>query len=539
MLKRPYLWLTLAVLIVYGQVLGSGFTNLDDYALLVQNSQTFQNPENLLGVFTKDYVSPITGGQYYRPLFAASLIANGAMGGSRAFLFHLTDLLLHLGVVLLLYKFLLAVSGRAHAAFFGALVFAVHPLLAQTVAWIPARNDSLMVLFFLWYLLVYEKSYWQAALAMALALMSKETALLIPIITVLHTALISRDEKKYHRLLWFLPLWASLTALWFLGRGSALSGAAALSLPTMISSVYHSFAAILQYLGKIIFPFDLSTYPVMADLKLVYGFAAILVLAAGFLVSRQKRNRVIIFGAAWFLFFLGFSLIRVTELPYLEVLEHRAYLPMIGILLIILEFDFFQKDWRLSRPRMATVAVLVLGLGLLNVAHARAFRGGLAYWRQAVRTSPSSPFSHKQLGAMLHAAGNNAEAEREYKIAIAQGPEKTLVYNNAGLLYATMGRAREAEIMYRLEIASNPEYHLAHMNLGNLYWEQNKTPEAVREWQEALRLNPNFFPVYRNLAIYYYETDQWEQGIALLRELQSRGGKIDPDLQEVYAPYLK
>src|SRR3989344_6503503 len=194
MLKRPYLWLTLAVLIVYGQVLGSGFTNLDDYALLVQNSQTFQNPENLLGVFTKDYVSPITGGQYYRPLFAASLIANGAMGGSRAFLFHLTDLLLHLGVVLLLYKFLLAVSGRAHAAFFGALVFAVHPLLVQTVAWIPARNDSLMVLFILWYLLAYEKNYWRASLAMALALMSKETAPLIPIITLLHTALISRDE---------------------------------------------------------------------------------------------------------------------------------------------------------------------------------------------------------------------------------------------------------------------------------------------------------------------------------------------------------
>ncbi|MBI4050333.1 MAG: tetratricopeptide repeat protein [Candidatus Doudnabacteria bacterium] len=545
-MKKPYLWITLAVLAVYGQALFFKFTYLDDYTLLVQNAESFTRFANLFRIFTTDFLSPVTGGQYYRPLFAASLILNGALGGGSPFLFHLTDILLHLGVSLLLYRFLLNFTSEPRALF-GGLVFAVHPLLVQTVAWIPGRTDSLAVLFILWYIIAFDRAlklpserrhYLYAALAMAGALLSKETALLLPLISLLYAALISESEKKHKTLLRFVPIWIGLLALWFAGRSLLLETAAGWQIETIFSSMYLSAAAVVQYFGKMLLPFNLSTYPVMPDLRLTFGFLALAVVALGLLASKYKRYRVVIFGAAWFSIFLLVSLIRVKILPYDEVLEHRAYLALPGLLIIILEFDFFQKDWRLGAPRLAVAAGVLGLLAIINIAHAANFRNGLAYWKKAVATSPGSPFSHKQFGALLNASGDYQSAEEEYKKVITLNPEKTLVYNNLGFLYATLGRAKEAETMYRFEIAVSPDYDKSYMNLGNLYWQAGRADEAAALWQKTIALNPYFFPAYRNLAIYYYEKDRYAEGIKVLLEIRERGGQIDADLLESYRPYL-
>jgi tetratricopeptide (TPR) repeat protein len=546
-MKRPYLWIVLVVLAVYGQVLFFKFTYLDDYTLIVQNSNLFIHPKNLLGVFTTDSIAAVTGGQYYRPIFAASFILNAVIAGKSPFLFHLTDLLLHLGVCLLLFRFLLNLTGLEHSALFGSLVFAVHPLLVQTVAWIPARTDSLAVLFILWYLISFDealktpavkKNYFYSALAMALALASKETALMLPLISLLYAWLVSESTNKFKTLLRFVPIWAALIAAWFFGRSFALTQAPGISLQAVFTSVYLSLAAVIQYLGKIFLPFDLSTYPVMADLRLTYGLLALLIIAFGILASKHKRYKVVLFGAAWFFVFLLLSLVRLNTLAYSEVLEHRAYLPFIGILILILEFDWFKKDWSKSLSRFAAVCAVLVVLAVINIAHASSFSSGLKYWQQAVKTSPSSPFAHRQLGAMRDIAGDAQGAENEYKKVIAINPEKTLVYNNLGLLYAKSGRNKEAEIFYRWEIATNPDFDKAYMNLGNLYWQENHQDEASEYWQKTIELNPYFFQAYRNLAIYYYEKEQFDKGVQVLLEIISRGRQIDSDLLDSYKPYL-
>lgn len=546
-MKRPYLWIIAAVAAVYGQVLFFQFTYLDDYTLLVQNSDLFIHPANLFRVFTTDFLSSVTGGEYYRPLLAASLIINGIIAGQSPFFFHLTDVLLHLGVVILLYKFLLRLTGSKSSALFGSLVFAVHPLLLQTVAWIPARNDSLAALFILWYLLVFDqalenpsvkKYYIYAALAFALALASKEIAIIIPVLSVLYVLLAAKQAAKYKTLLRFVPIWAAVFGLWFLGRSIALTESSAISFTTIFSSVYFSLPAVIVYLGKMVFPFGLSTYPTIADLRLAPGLAALAILGFGFLISKQKSTAVAAFGGAWFFAVLLLSLTRVNPTPYDEILEHRAYLPMIGVLIFVLQFDWFKGDWFKSRFKFAAASAVIAGLAVINVVHASAFRNGQNYWEQAAATSPSSPFAHRQLGAMRHQAGDLAVAEAEYKKVIFLNPEETLVYNNLGLLYATSGRAAEAEILYHWEIATNPDFDKTYMNLGNLYWEQGRREDAKWHWQKTIELNPYFFEAYRNLAIYYYDTDRYDEGLDVLGSIIDRGGKIDADLLEAYKPYL-
>ena len=546
-MKRPYLWITLAVLAVYGQVLFFNYTYLDDYTLILQNTDSFVHPGNLVHVFTKDFIAPVSGGEYYRPLLAASLIFNGMIAGQAPFFYHLTDVLIHLGVALLLYKFLLRVTGTESSALFGSLVFAVHPLLLQTVAWIPARNDSLAALFILWYLLAFDqalknpskkKFYGYAALAMALALASKEIALIIPLISVCYVWLLSSEAGKYKFLLRFVPVWALLLGAWFLGRTIMLASASAINLQTVFSSVYFSFPAVIQYLGKMLFPIDLSTYPTMADLHLTLGFIALAAVGIAVLASKQKRSRVAVFGTLWFFGFLLLSLIRVNDQPFAEILEHRVYLPFIGILILVLELDWFKSDWLKSRYKFAIGLAVLAALVAGNVVHARSFRNGLAYWEQAARTSPHSPFVHRQLGAMRHKAGDIASAEQEYKTAIAVNPEGTDVYNNLGLLYYGVGRNDEAEMLFRHEIAINPNFDKPYMNLGNLYWETSRKDQALAAWKKTIALNPYFFQAYRNLAIYYYETDQYAAGLEILREIVKRGGQVDADILEAYKPYM-
>ena len=546
-MKRPYLWITLAVLAVYGQVLFFNYTYLDDYTLIVQNSEPFAHPGNLLHVFTRDFIAPVSGGEYYRPLLVASLIFNGIIAGQAPFFYHLTDVLIHLGVALLLYKFLFRVTGLESSALFGSLAFAVHPLLLQTVAWIPARNDSLAALFILWYVLALDqalknpsekKPYGLAALAMALALASKEIAIIIPLISGCYVWLVSKEDGKYKTLRRFIPIWIVLLGVWLAGRSVALAEASIINLQTIFSSVYFSFPAVISYLGKMLFPFDLSTYPTVSDLRLTFGLIALAVLGFVVLLSKQKRSRVAGFGAIWFLSFLVLSLVRVNLQPFAEILEHRAYLPFIGVLILVLELDWFKTDWLKSTYRLvfgfAVLAVLALG----NLTHAASFRNGLAYWQQAARTSPGSPFAHRQLGAMRHKAGDIAGAEAEYKTVIAINPEGTDVYNNLGLLYYEVHRYNEAEMLFRKEISVNPNFDKAYMNLGNLYWDTSRKVAAEAAWKKTVALNPYFFQAYRNLAIYYYEKDQYAAGLEILREIVKRGGQADADILEAYKPYM-
>ena len=538
-MKRPYLWITLAVVLVYGQILFFKLTFLDDYTYVVENSIFLTYFRNIFRVFTTDFNAAVSGGFYYRPLLAASLIFNASIAGQNPFLFHLTDLLLHLGVCLLLYRFLLNVSENKSASLFGALLFAAHPLLVQTVAWIPARNDSLVTLFILWHLIaLHGRKHWQAAISMALALASKETAAVLPLISVLYTWLIVKEPGKYKNLIKFSPVWMLLLIAWYFGRMLLVNPEASMGIGAMLKSIYLSSAAIVQYLGKMFLPVNLSNYPVMADLQLAYGFIALAIIALGILLSKIKNNRAVLFGTAWFFIFLLPSLVRVNPVTYSEVLEHRAYLPMIGIIILVLQWSWFKSDWWDSKPRLAVSSSVLFIFAAVNVTHAFSFRNGLAYWSQAVQTSPSSSFAHKQLGAMKYFANDHAGAEAEYKTAIALNQEETLVHGNLGLIYTDQGRYVEAEHLYLEEIAVNPNYDKVHFNLGYLYWLQKKPAEAEKLWLKTLQINPYHFQAYHNLAIHYYQSQKFSDGVRMLQALAAHGGSLDPNLLRDYQPYL-
>src|SRR3989344_1690867 len=142
-MKKYYILIGIAAFAVYFLVLFFGYTYLDDNTLLLDNAAVYGNMDNAFRVFTTDFMAPVSSGFYYRPLLALSLIFNARLAGTSPFLYHFTDVVLHVLVSLLVFKFFQTLGYKAKSAGFASLIFAVHPVLVQTVAWIPARNDTL------------------------------------------------------------------------------------------------------------------------------------------------------------------------------------------------------------------------------------------------------------------------------------------------------------------------------------------------------------------------------------------------------------
>ena len=496
-MKHPYLVLAAIVLAVCGQIIFFKFTYLDDYTLIVQNGAVLGNASNLSKAFSEDFMKVVSGGYYYRPLATLSFMLNSVTTGQNPLFFRAADVLLHLLTVIVLYKLLISLTGKQAPAFLGALFFAIHPVVLQTIAWIPARNDTMAALFTLIAVYAFHKAWktenigWYFAhfTAMTLALLSKELGTVIPVIcSALLFLVIRRFDKK--KIAVFLAGWAALVVCWYFLRASFINESGQ-SLAEMLYSALSSFHAMMVYFGKIILPFNLSTHPVFADINIGYPMAAAAVFVLSFVFWGKKEWRLMAFGIFWFVVFLIPSLIRPNPGIDPELLEHRVYLPMIGIVIVLAE---------LAIPRYLAIGAISI-FALVNLTHARSYKDGLSYWSQAASSAPHSATAHRQLGVMQYLAGDTESAENEYQKAIALDFQQPIVHTNLGLLYQQQGKLKAAEVEFLSEIAVNPKYDQSYFNLGNLYYQQGELVKARLHWLKALEINPHNSAAQYNLNL--------------------------------------
>ncbi len=142
----PVMLLAAAVLLVYLPSLSLGFTELDDSIFIREFKAFNEDTSNLIASFSRGLFDAVKD-PYYRPLFSDAMILNYQMSGEEPFGYHLINVLLHMGVVVILYKLLFRLGITAANSFYLSLIFAVHPVLTQAVTWIPGRNDTLLALF--------------------------------------------------------------------------------------------------------------------------------------------------------------------------------------------------------------------------------------------------------------------------------------------------------------------------------------------------------------------------------------------------------
>ncbi len=536
---RPLLIIMVIGVLLYLPTLFCDYHYLDDNVLIKDNFYKIQNlsyiPQAFLeGAFLDSYGAEL----YYRPLLTISFIIDAQFGQNSLFFFHLTDIILHLITACLIYLILIKLKLNKKLAFLFTLLFTVHPINLQAIAWLPGRNDPLLAVFvmagFLFFLNWLEsnkyKWYWWFLGFYAISLFTKETAIVFPFLCLAYLFLVKR-EKLFTKKYWLIGIpYIVITIPWLFLRSTIIDSPMSENY-NVWQSLSENIPAIIPYIGKIIFPFNLSVFPYLADMPMIYGLIAIAGIITLLIYTKNTNWRYVIFGFTWFLLFLLPSFVRPLS-SLADFSEHRVYTSLLGFILILWQIRIpLPKNINWQKVGVIFSLIIIVIFSTLNITHAKNYKNKITFWSDAVINSPSSSFNRNNLGAMYYLDGEYEKALRQWEKTLELNPNEPLTHNNIGLIYEKLGQYTEAEQAYFAELQINPYYDITHFNLGLLYARINKGDKAAEYWHKTIELNPNYFDAYLNLAQYYKLNDDQDTADQLLKEFIRRGGTVPENLQ--------
>jgi len=506
-----------AAFALFASTLGHGFVNWDDGVYV------YANP--LLHPLTLDRFAWIATHVYYYAYIPVTLWSHAldvALWGLDPQGHHLTNVLLHAAnaALLLLVGVALLRSRRAEGSHtlvglsIAALLFAVHPLRAESVSWISDRKDLLCAFFLLPSLLAYLEAarrksrsgrVWYAVslTLFTLAALSKPVAITFPIFLVLLDGIWLRRVRPILEKVPYL-LVSSILVLVSFRQATNPKRPYALTHLTVPESILVRFHALAFPLEKTLAPFGLSPiYPRAGVAWLAASFALVLVITALCVwLYRQGHPAPALAWAAYVLFLLP----NVAGLSsgMEPVADRYSYLPTAGIAL--LAGGALTMVWRRGgapRALAATLALaLVLALSWSARAQAARWKSSIRLWESVVAGSPP---------------------RRDYEDA----------YVNLGAAYAEAGRPREARVALERAVKIDSENAGALYDLGVLQYEQGDKESAAESFRRATRVDPRDARAFYNLAIVLDELGHSEEAMAAMKEAAQLG---DAEARDALAP---
>lgn len=471
-----YLTLLLPALLLYFKSLFFQFTSLDEQWMIVSNAPFLNSSESLKQAFT----TPLAG-LYYRPFLLLTIIFDFKIGGLDPFLFHLSNLLLHLFSVFLLFRFLIAFGTERIAALLLSVLFSVHPIHLHAVAWVPGRNDTLLFIFSIGSLLFLKRYLDQRKpfqiilhfLTFLFALSTKETAMMLPVLFLCVYFLYNKGSK-FSAL--FSLSWLSMSIAWYILRWKIVDNAIP-SGESFFQSLILTIQGLTLYLGKICLTTQLSVFPTIKNTSLWPGVLSVLVLSIFTLFPGVKNKKEAVTGLFLFLVMMSlpvwFNAVHTAKEQY----EHRAYLPMAGIVLFLSHLKF---NYRSNRS-LVLISILFLLLSSKTFSRMEVYRNKNAFLQTAVKESPDHYFFQMQMAEMLSTQGNYSLAIDYYTRSISIRSNKYEVYNNRGIAFYNLGKFQEAIRDFNIVIDKsvfNPAYYL---NRCNTYASMEKNNEALND----------------------------------------------------------
>ena len=484
----------------YYPALKAGYTNWDDPVY------TFENPlvkdfsaENLRTVLTSLRVG------HYHPLTDISLAAESAAFGESAAVHHAGNLLLHCLNSALLFLLIAALAGEPWAAFWAALLWAVHPVQAESICWLAERKNLLYSFFYFAAVLACLRRarvpgrpaaavVWGFFLA---ALLSKASAVTLPLVFLLLDIYLKRPFSRragLETLAFFLTagLFAAVSAAAQGGNGSILP---ANPLPLL------SF-----YLLKVFWPSGLSAlYPYAeTSLFLKQRLVLYLVPAAVFtaaLWAALKKDRLVSFGLLFFLLNLLPFLVLIPVGPALAA-DRYLYLPLAGLAVAAAAAAVrFSRGGARRGPILALCALAAgLALSKASIARAAVWHSSLSLWTDAAGLYPGSAVVLLNLADAELGAGRHARAEALLAALLQKEPDNQKALYNLGTLYARAGRLADGEKLLKRSLLLNPSDAPAWNNLGLAQLGLGRAAEARKAFLTATAADPGYAPAYANLA---------------------------------------
>jgi hypothetical protein len=497
--------------IAFSPSLKNGFTNWDDSAYVVYNPD--------IKAFGLRHVAKIFSSKYltcYQPLTMLTYMAEYRFFRLNPMAYHCDDVLLHIINCLLVFALMYALSGKYFTSLLVALLFAVHPLRVESVAWIAERKGVLSSFFYFLSLLFYlrymkkgkKKFYGFSLLSLLLSLLSKGMAVSQPLVLLLIDYLNNRklDKKVLLEKVPFFGVAGIFVVVTFLTMKSAVPVSDCLTL-SVIQRICVPFYAMVFYLVKTIVPFHLCSYysvPTVLDagMNLKLLVSPFLVIGSAVAVyhffvkyfrgsprlSSEHRGSVMgtpeseaIFGDPRKLAF-GLLFFLITALPLLQIVpvgrvivsERYTYVPMIGICFLFVETgryllrEKFGNNSTVKKLCVAGMSAVIVAFACMTHERCAVWNSSVSLWSDVIAKFPGA-LAYYNRGDAYYAKGNYDQAIHDNTQAIMLNLKYAKAYNNRGSAYYAKGDNDRAIEDYNQAIMLDPGYAEPHYNRGLAY----------------------------------------------------------------------
>ncbi len=493
------------------------------------------------GALARIWIHPDTGDYY--PVKTTLEWLQWRWWGNDTFGYHLTNVALHVAGALLLWRLLRQLGVRC--ARFAALLWVVHPLVVESVAWSDELKNTLSLPFLLLAMMAYVAydqrcgarpaagCYLAALGCFILAMLSKSSVVMFPVVLLLYVwwrrGALGRRDLAAAAPFFAISLALGIVALWFQER----HGLAGLTIPLGGAATRLARAGLMaaSYLGHALLPVNLMPiYPrwtVRATAPV--SFLPWIALAAGLTLLCNRRatwGRHVLFGLGWFFLnlvpVLGF--VTISHFRFTWTMDHLAYLPLAGLVgLGAAALGALETRWARPHPAwrwgaMGLAAALCALLATESRGLAAHFQSEEGFWRYALERNPDAWLAHNNLGNVLLARGERDAAIAHFERALQLYPDYAEGEYNLALAEVGAGRLNEAVRHYAASLRLEPRNGDARNNLGNAYLRLGRGPEAVAEYAEAVRLDPANVEARCNLGVGLMRLGRRDEAVAQYRE---------------------
>src|SRR5436190_2999596 len=500
-------------LIAYGQTWHAGFI-WDDESHLTQNPCII-GPLGLKEIWTS------TQAVYY-PLVLTTFWILHKFFGLNPSPYHMLNVLMHAGSAALLWRVLRQLNVRG--AWLGAALWALHPVIVQSVAWVTELKNTQSCLFYLLSILCFLKMdanetgdrvrWWRhgwALLFFVLAIMSKPSTVMLPGVLAL-CVWWRRGRIRWRDIANLIPfvLISALASAWTIWEQKFHSGASGAEwAQTWPDRLIIAGRAIWFYLGKLLWPhplifiyprWDISSSHLMAYLPLLVALAALFALW----LIRRKWKRPVFFATAYFVIslfpVLGFFNVYFFRFSFVS--DHFQYLASMGPLALVgagMTEGMAAIGWK-SFLRSAICGVILFGLGVLTWRQSTIYRDVVTLYTSTLKKNPGCWMAHYNLAIALRANGETDRAIAHYRQAVTLRPDYAEAHYNLGRILVEKGELNEAIAHYEKALNVNPADAEAHNNLGIALLRIGRVDEAIVHYQKALAIQPDYADASCNLA---------------------------------------
>jgi protein O-mannosyl-transferase len=513
--RRPWLLaLVLAVVtfVAYQPVWHAGFIWDDDDHLTANPAVAASNGLQMIW-------SSLAVSRYY-PLTLTSFWVEHRLWGLNPLPYHLVNVALHAANAFLI--FLVLRRLRIPLAWLAAMLWVLHPVNAESVAWITELKNTQSGLFFFLSILCFlrfdadkKRSWYALALACGFAAMlSKPSTVVLPVVLLL-CAWWQRGRwlrADIVRIAPFFALAVGMSALTVIEqRGHVQRAGTTESQLGATERLVVAGKAVWFYAAKVLWPARLTfVYPRWAvdasSWRSWVPTVALVVVGVTLWRCRSRAwGRAVLFGGGFFVVallpVLGFF--EIFYFRYSFVADHFQYLACIGLISLAVSIGaaICERVGQWGRVLEASAAaIMLLMLGVSTWRQARIYQDLETLWRDTLAKNPSCWLAHNNLGVALAQSGKGMEAEEHYEEALRYNPDYAEAHNNMGLFLFQKGDVQGAVSHWERALRSSPNYAEAHLNLGVALVQAGKVQQGIPHYEQALLTRPDRPDIHCNLA---------------------------------------